>query len=1038
MPKRTKQLATLTAVLAIPTFGIAAPVQHSALDMSPPLAIQRAIHIGHASPLRTLHLAIGMPFANPSGIDSFVESVSNPYSPNYRQFLTPDQVGAQFGLSQTQVQQVAHYLQSQGMHVKLVAKNRLTILADSTVDQAEHAFGTTIEQYASTEKADAADPYRYSFTSTPSIPSELGKLVIDVSGLEDFTRPERRYLSPSQARTLYGVASMYSSGSTGSGRTIGISSWDGFRLSNASSFISYWGLPIPSAGALSNVKVETVDGGSGTGTQKVEGDLDIQCTLAVAPLANVIVYDGFGGDIINVLTQEVNDNTADIITESYGWSMGASSLTSAHNLHLSMTAQGITYLAATGDTGTTITYGYPDCEPEVLMVGGTSTTTDTTGNRTTETGWSGSGGGWVTAVSNTFNVKPSYQGAVGPSGVNYRLFPDIAANADPNTGFSLYLTAGTYPGFTLSTSGVYNGFGGTSAASPTMAASLADAEQQIIAKGGLPANSAGKRRFGRINDLLYSYNGLSSVFYDVTSGSNGNLPSGSTSSATAGWDMVTGWGATNFQGLVNKVLGVSLQIAGVSVSATSIEGGNGTTLTGSITLNMAAPTGGQTITLSSSNAAVTVPATVTVAAGSSSATFTVTTKAVSAITSVTLTGSMSGSSATANLTLTSPHPTSMTLSSSSVVGGTSTTGTVKIAEAAPTGGVVVTLTSSNTAAATTPASVTVASGATSATFALSTVAVASSATSTITATSGTSSATAGLTVTAATVSSLSLSSTSLYGGLGTTVTGTVTLTGPAPVAGAVVSLATSSISATLSATSITIPSGKTSGTFTFTASAVSTSTAVTITATYVTSKATATATISPAVMASVTVSPSSVVGGVTNPTVTVTLNAPAGPSGTTVSLGSSLTSAANFSSSSVSVPAGKTSATATVTSYAVNANASVTLTATSGVSKTATLTVTAPTLSSLSLSASSIAGNGTNKVTGTVTLSGPAGSSGVTVYLKSSNATVASVPASVKVAAGAKTATFTITPAKVTANTSITFTATLGSASLTAALTVTP
>jgi len=333
-----KRIALL-AIVAVPSIGASSQQRSASLDMEPPSAVQHAIRLGAADTSRVLHLAVSMPYADESAMQEFVDSVSDPSSPNYRHFLTPEQVGQRFGLPQSQIRKVVSFLQSQGMKVTLVGKNRLTVLADATVGQAQKAFNTSIEQFVSTKLEDAADPYRFAFTSTPTVPAELGGIVTAVSGMEDFTRPKKSYLSPSQARTLYGTASMYSGGMRGQGRTIGISSWDGFRLSNASAFISYYALPVPTAGALTNVKVETIDGGSGTGTQKVEGDMDIQCSLAIAPLANIIVYDGYGGDLINVLTLEVNDNTADIITESYGWGLAASTATSAHTLHLSMSAQ---------------------------------------------------------------------------------------------------------------------------------------------------------------------------------------------------------------------------------------------------------------------------------------------------------------------------------------------------------------------------------------------------------------------------------------------------------------------------------------------------------------------------------------------------------------------------------------------------------------------------------------------------------------------------------------------------------------------------
>ena len=89
---------------------------------------------------------------------------------------------------------------------------------------------------------------------------------------------------------------------------------------------------------------------------------------------------------------------------------------------------------------------------------------------------------------------------------------------------------------------------------------------------------------------------------------------------------------------------------------------------------------------------------------------------------------------------------SVSLSPSSVTGGTSSTGTVTLSAAAPSGGTIVTLSSSNTLAAQVPASVTVAAGSTSATFPVTTSSEASTTSVTITATYNSSSAAATLTV----------------------------------------------------------------------------------------------------------------------------------------------------------------------------------------------------------------------------------------------------------------------------------------------------
>src|SRR5205085_11078694 len=116
-------------------------------------------------------------------------------------------------------------------------------------------------------------------------------------------------------------------------------------------------------------------------------------------------------------------------------------------------------------------------------------------------------------------------------------------------------------------------------------------------------------------------------------------------------------------------------------------------------------------------------------------------------------------------------------------------GTVTLNGPAPSGGQIVTLTSSNTAAATVPASITVAAGAMSATFTVSTTAVKNATTSTITATCNSGSAFATLTINPPALSSLSFNPTSVKGGATTQLT--TTLTGLAPSGGIVVSLVSS-------------------------------------------------------------------------------------------------------------------------------------------------------------------------------------------------------------------------------------------------------
>src|SRR6266404_2490874 len=287
----------------------------------------------------------------------------------------------------------------------------------------------------------------------------------------------------------------------------------------------------------------------------------------------------------------------------------------------------------------------------------------------------------------------------------------------------------------------------------------------------------------------------------------------------------------------------SSSLSSVSLNPTSVAGGNSST--GTVALSGPAPTGGAQVALSSNNGAASVPPGVTIAAGATSATFAVTTSAVASSTTDTISAAYGGVTNTASLTVTAAPPPPPTLSSlslnpTSVAGGNSSTGTVTLSGAASTGGAQVAL-SSNNGAASVPPTVTIAAGATSATFPVNTTAVVTSTPVTISASDGGVSKSATLTVTPPplpTLSSLTLNPTSVIGSVQSS-TGTVTLSGPAPAGGAQVALASNNGAANVPS-SVTVPAGATSATFTVSTSAVLVSTSVTISASYNSTAQTAT------------------------------------------------------------------------------------------------------------------------------------------------------------------------------------------------------
>ena len=304
-----------------------------------------------------MHVSVSLPPADIAALERFADSVSDPKDPNFRQFITPEEVGARFGLPAERVQAVADWLKSQGLNVTLVAKNRMAILCEGTVSQFEAAFGTTIDQYVvDPVLAPAVEGGNKEFIAPSTqlkAPASIAGDILDVFGLDTYVKPQPRMaLTPTQTRGLYNSAPAFSAGYTGVGRVCAISNFDGFRLTNVPLYYSYYTLPTPAGGVNSNVHTVVVGTGAGTGTAQGEGDLDIQMVLGMAPLCEFYIYDSTS-DLVGVLTREVNDNLADVISESYGWNITATTANSAHNQHLSMSAQGITYMCASGDSGTT-------------------------------------------------------------------------------------------------------------------------------------------------------------------------------------------------------------------------------------------------------------------------------------------------------------------------------------------------------------------------------------------------------------------------------------------------------------------------------------------------------------------------------------------------------------------------------------------------------------------------------------------------------------------------------------------------------------
>ena len=324
--------------------------------------------------------------------------------------------------------------------------------------------------------------------------------------------------SPAQVRHAYGVDQL---GATGSGQKIGIvdAYGDPSIQTDLNNFCSYYGIP------STTVQILYPQGQprSGNSGWALETALDVEWAHAIAPNATIILSVAKSASLSDLLGAVDAAVAKGATVISMSWGAQESSGINAYDSHFQ--AAGVTYVASSGDSAELAApyeVEWPASSPFVVGVGGTTLYLDSsTGNRTSETAWSGSGGG----LSSVY-VQPTYQN--GWQSFGTRCVPDVAFLADPNTGVGV--AYGRY---------LYE-VGGTSVGAPQWAAliALANSVRTSGAVGG--------------NAVIYSVAGTAPTinlanFFDIISGSNG---SDTDDAAGTGYDLVTGLGSPVANGLV--------------------------------------------------------------------------------------------------------------------------------------------------------------------------------------------------------------------------------------------------------------------------------------------------------------------------------------------------------------------------------------------------------------------------------------------------------------------------------------------------------
>jgi len=359
------------------------------------------------------------------------------------------------------------------------------------------------------------------------------------------------------------------------------------------------------------------------------------------------------------------------------------------------------------------------------------------------------------------------------------------------------------------------------------------------------------------------------------------------------------------------------KLTAFTLSPTTLTGGNPST--GTVTISSAAPRGGLSIELSSSNAAWGGPPSITISTGATSGNFVCATKGVQSKTTAKLTAKLGSVSKTASLTLNPAIIQTLSISPITVAGGQNATATVTLNGYAPLGGSKIAVSCSQPSV-TVPKTVTIPYGIAQTQFTINTGVVTNPTTAMVTGLLGGVKTSGTLSIVPVRLYSFSIDPTSILGG--TTAVGLLSLSDTAQT-NMTISLKSNNSAASVPPY-VTIPVGQASATFTISTTAVATQVSAQITATLGTSSIGVNLTIAPASLVGFTISPTSVIGG-QSAQGTLTLNGAAPTDGTPITLGSS--GGAVSVPSTVTVAAGQNTVVFTATSIAVGQPVTATINA---------------------------------------------------------------------------------------------------------------
>ena len=499
--------------------------------------------VGRLSSTNRLHLAMGLPFRNEQALGTLLQHLYDPTSPQYHQYLTPEQFTEMFGPTEQDYQAVIAFAKANGLAVTTTFPNRALLDVEGTVAGVEKALHVTMQVYNHPDEA------RTFFAPNTEPSLDVSVPLLRIGGLDNYSLLHPNLVpnplitanatpnvgsgsGPSGSYLGNDFPAAYVPGSslTGSGQIIGLVQFDGYYPADITYYETQAGLP---AVTLTNVLVDNFSGTPSGGTGTIEVSLDIEMVISMAPgVSQVILYETPNpSPWEDVLHRVANDNLAQQISCSWA---GGSPNQNAEQAFLQMAAQGQSFFAASGDYGAkTAPMSFPQDSTNITIVGGTALTTSGPGGFwASETTWSGSGGG-----TSTYYSIPPWQQSVNMTNnhgsTTMRNTPDVAL-----TAVSVYERANGQDYF----------YPGTSIAAPLWAGFVALVNQQAAANGKPPV--------GFVNPAIYAIGtgpNYASCFHDITTGNNTNRSSPNQVLAVSGYDLCTGWGTPNGTNLINAL-----------------------------------------------------------------------------------------------------------------------------------------------------------------------------------------------------------------------------------------------------------------------------------------------------------------------------------------------------------------------------------------------------------------------------------------------------------------------------------------------------